>query len=880
MSASVISVTARVNGISTLHELHELLGIQEADTLSVGYMEPGSDFVGSKNTAKALGIRSWPEDRHWWCGVNVLDPASTSTRGKASDAIRIPALVADLDVKSSGMPSEEAAHAVINDVSAMLGSRPVAWVHTGHGLQPYWAVEEEDKDRVGDLLVCLARFGLLMKRVAAAHGGDADSTYDGARIWRVPGSMNVKEIDNPRPVVLHGDTGRPLTVGEITEALDAYGITEIDPDSLDVMSRAVVSEEWEWATSTCAYAHAMTSGWKDDADRAQRLGRHQWMLAQSTRLAAARRMGCLTEGAFRESVEELSAVFKAHCAVGTNKRMPSRGEVPSAVAWGTELVKRKTEAECWEELGDGDPHGDHAPGGHIWGEAMPGEESSSGGKQKAVSSRSWGIPTMLESGSDAEFPVDCLPSMMRKAVMETATNTMTPPDFAAQAMLAVTAGLIGSWLEIDIDGTWKNRRANLFTAIVADTGAGKTPAIAPAIRVIDAIEAEAREEWDAQKARMRRRIDELKPDAQSKDLTVSVSANEESNRLKERLKRVERRKVDDVTPERLAALMRDNDGRMVAISDEGSLLKHAMGMYSHQPNTGIYLKGKDATETFVHDRKGGDSGPESVCVVRPTLSILTAIQPVIVDKIGQREELLHQGLVGRFLWAWPRCKPRLYSERPLRLSTTATDEWVRQTINDAQFIHDNPQEIAFTNEALVEYRQWSDSLERMIHGHGKLASIKEFVPKIRDDMARIAGLFAYLNGAAAVEKTYVESAIKMGEFYLQSAFAVVGFWGVVKGLLPKVSKVMRWLVNQASDPDFDGTVTVSAINVGALGSRGKGVVVEILEVLTLFGWARPADEEVRYGQVERQVGKKSPVVELHPDFVAHATASGLTPAEK
>ena len=79
---------------------------------------------------------------HLWFGVNALGSV-TAGRGKADDVVRIAALIADLDLKEGGCPDLDTALAIVTAVTAVLGEDPVAVTHSGHGLQPYWAVEVE-----------------------------------------------------------------------------------------------------------------------------------------------------------------------------------------------------------------------------------------------------------------------------------------------------------------------------------------------------------------------------------------------------------------------------------------------------------------------------------------------------------------------------------------------------------------------------------------------------------------------------------------------------------------------------------------------------------------------------------------------------------------
>ena len=165
-----------------------------------------------------------------WFGVNALRSVERG-RGKADDVTRLAALIADLDIKKGGCPDLETAFAIITAMSKVLGQEPVVVTHSGHGLQPYWAVEVESGRALlagsNDQAKRLGkRFHALLDKIAADHGCGVDSTFDLPRVLRVPGSVNYKDPENPVPVRCFATGGKPLTVEQITAALDAAGIPE------------------------------------------------------------------------------------------------------------------------------------------------------------------------------------------------------------------------------------------------------------------------------------------------------------------------------------------------------------------------------------------------------------------------------------------------------------------------------------------------------------------------------------------------------------------------------------------------------------------------------------------------------------------------------
>ncbi|TRW81245.1 AAA family ATPase [Mycolicibacterium sp. 018/SC-01/001] len=166
-----------------------------------------------------------------WFGVNPVDSRVARGRGTAKDIPRLTSLWGDLDVKDGGCPDLDTAHDIITEVSALLGERPCANTYSGHGMQPFWKLDRESAEKLSNQEAQqLARgFGRLLDAVAAHHGCKVDNVADLPRVLRVPGTNNVKDPDKPIPVWCETDTGAALTVEQVRQALDEFGIGEEQP---------------------------------------------------------------------------------------------------------------------------------------------------------------------------------------------------------------------------------------------------------------------------------------------------------------------------------------------------------------------------------------------------------------------------------------------------------------------------------------------------------------------------------------------------------------------------------------------------------------------------------------------------------------------------
>ena len=126
-----------------MRALLTLLGRGDHEHLSVCHLAGGTFTSVITTVAEAPAVVAEHADGDCWYGTAVIHERVTSGRGAARDVVGVPEVFADLDVKPGGMTSFAAAEAVIRDLSAMLGVDPVAVVHSGHGLQPHWALERD-----------------------------------------------------------------------------------------------------------------------------------------------------------------------------------------------------------------------------------------------------------------------------------------------------------------------------------------------------------------------------------------------------------------------------------------------------------------------------------------------------------------------------------------------------------------------------------------------------------------------------------------------------------------------------------------------------------------------------------------------------------------
>jgi Domain of unknown function (DUF222) len=107
---------------------------------------------------------------------------------------------------------------------------------------------------------------------------------------------------------------------------------------------------WGWASSTCPYVEAMIEGWAGDEPGGFR---HGWLVGQATRLAAAKRLGCIADRDHQRALAALQDRFEI-LLTGGDRRSAAPGEFVGVVRWGEERVAAMSDKRARDELGGHD----------------------------------------------------------------------------------------------------------------------------------------------------------------------------------------------------------------------------------------------------------------------------------------------------------------------------------------------------------------------------------------------------------------------------------------------------------------------------------------------------------------------------------------------
>jgi hypothetical protein len=177
-------------------------------------------------------------------GLRSKDMGSAH-RGGNEDVSSLGAMWSDIDLKSDAHPKDKLPLTTEEGLQILPpGVPPTVIIHSGNGLQAWWIFKEpwrletpEERERA---VALAARWQTMLRQNSAIRGWGFDRLSDLSRVLRVPGTLNHKDPENLKDVVVtewHPEIR--YEPSDIDEILDGFGI----PDA-DAAQRAAV----EWAS--------------------------------------------------------------------------------------------------------------------------------------------------------------------------------------------------------------------------------------------------------------------------------------------------------------------------------------------------------------------------------------------------------------------------------------------------------------------------------------------------------------------------------------------------------------------------------------------------------------------------------------------------------
>ncbi len=447
----------------------------------------------------------------------------------------------------------------------------------------------------------------------------------------------------------------------------------------------------------------------------------------------------------------------------------------------------------------------------------------------AATPREWELPIPLTEYDVPPFPVDLLPKDFGDFVNAVATSTQTPTALPAMIGLSVIAAAAQKRVHVRAWTGW-DEPVNLYTSTSLSPANRKSTVVrematplrdweraeAQRLRPILAAEASDRRIKEAALKRAEQRA------AHEEDETAALKAHGEARTLAEQLdtmqvERAPRLLVDDITPEKLGALMAEHHARMAVISAEGSIFDVMAGRFSKDgkmPALDLFLRGHSGDDLPI-DRLGREGG----YLTAPALTLGLAIQPHVLTGLARRPGFRGTGLLARFAFALPESLigRRQINPDPVPDAVRARyAERITQIINLSPVVGEDgtshPHTLELSTDARQAFIAFLERHEARLGPGGDLHHLDDWAGKLGGLTLRLAGLCHTFEHAPTgtpwavpLSTTTLTNAIALAERFLVphalAAFGEMGADPAQEQARIVLDSLARW-----EEPDAPGTL--------------------------------------------------------------------------
>jgi hypothetical protein len=455
------------------------------------------------------------------------------------------------------------------------------------------------------------------------------------------------------------------------------------------------------------------------------------------------------------------------------------------------------------------------------------------------------------------FPIEAFPDPLGRMCQAVANATETPIELAAMMGLATVATCTQRVFEIAADVSYREP-LNLWTVSALESGNRKTAvyvAMTEALRTKerDLCEqaknsiAKAESERETIETRIKVLRGRLANSADSADIAVGQVEIDELRATMPDVPASPRLWAQDITPEKLGALMADNRERLALLSDEGGLFDILAGRYSNGvPNLDTFLQAHAGAPVRV-DR--GSRPP--VVMYRPALTIGLSPQPGVLRGLTAKAGFRDRGLLARFLYTLPASRLGYRS-----LKTAPVSEVVREAYHNMAFAlltfepsrdadgDTVPFIVQLSPEARKEWWEFAESVECNLRPQGLYEHIKDWAGKLPGAALRVAGNFHCVEHAkrqpwaSELSLETMRGAVTVLTVLSTHALAVFGLMGADPAI-EAARKLWQW-VEQNRRTSFTGRDCFNAVR----GTYPKMAELEPgFGVLIERGYVMPHEEQ-------------------------------------
>lgn len=417
----------------------------------------------------------------------------------------------------------------------------------------------------------------------------------------------------------------------------------------------------------------------------------------------------------------------------------------------------------------------------------------------------WPDPILPGMVKAPEIPAEILPGWLGAMAGAVADSTQTPPALAVMVGLSVLAAVLQRRYEVAPFGDDYTEPLALWTLTALPSGARKSAVFSAMTAPLLRWEKLEYDRGRAERGRVasackvaEKRIERLLSDAgKAKDdherERIRAEIQHERDHMPAEL-RAPRLFTEDVTAERLQAMLAEYGERMALLSDEAGIFQIMAGIYNGgSANLDAFLKGHAGTAMRV-DRAGREAH-----VDKPALTFGLAVQPGMLSEVAASRRFRDSGLLARFLYAMPTSNVgRRDVRRRMAIPDRVRDDYevaLFQLLEDVPAVIGKPRVLAMTEPALDLWADFAQEIEDHQGEGGRYEAISDWTSKLPGAVARVAALLELAEvgrHAEEVSEIATERAVALGRLLIahaQSAFGLLG----TDGVDTDAAAIVKWI---------------------------------------------------------------------------------------
>lgn len=471
----------------------------------------------------------------------------------------------------------------------------------------------------------------------------------------------------------------------------------------------------------------------------------------------------------------------------------------------------------------------------------------------------WETPLPLrQASSPPDFPCDALPLWLGRFVAAESEATQTPAGLAGGLALAACAAAVAKKFEIQARPGWFEP-VNIYVAGVLPPGSRKSQVFKDVIKPLlefEHAEVEASRAAVAQDEseyrRLKKRLDGLESgfaSAKNKEAAdrLKLEADEMARELAQKeVIKLPRYIAQDVTPEAVARMMADSNGRLAAFSAEGELLEIMAGRYSNAPNIEIFLKGHAGDMVRV-DRQSKES--KSIYIKRPALTLGLCFQPSMLTDLARVKGFTGRGLLARFLWVVPDSNIGRRKTKPAAVPLSISSDYSAGIEKLCQISLGEDEDgqacvLTLDSGAAQMLDALMEQVEKALGDSEQMGAYPEWGAKFVGAVVRIAGILHVAKEPGALStalepisrETFLQ-AVQIGDFFHEHAKIAFGLMGT-DAAVGDAEYILRWLKGREVS-----RIQKKEVFRSLRGRFRKAADMdEPLKLLMEFGWLREVKE--------------------------------------